>query len=162
MSGVNLVVLIGNLGQDPDVRTTPQGKQVANFSLAVSEKFKDRDGAMQDKVEWVTCVLWEKNAELAQRYLKKGSQLYVEGRLQTRTFDDKNGVKQYRTEVVVSKMTFLGGGRGDGASDAEPRQEQSARPAQASAPRNAPQKPAQRTAPQGPPAYADDDDGVPF
>ena len=110
MAGVNKVILIGNLGADPEVRTTPQGATVANIRLAVSETWKDGDGQRQERTEWVNLVLWRQQADIAQRFLRKGSKIYVEGKLNTRTWDDKaTGQKRYATDVVVETFTMLDG-----------------------------------------------------
>jgi single-strand DNA-binding protein len=117
--GVNKVILIGNLGGDPEVRFTPDGTAVANFSLATSESWKDRSGERQERTEWHRLVLWRQLAEIAKNYLRKGSKIYVEGKLQTRSWDDQSGQKRYTTEVVVNEMEMLdsreGGGGGGGA-----------------------------------------------
>ncbi|HYH00807.1 MAG TPA: single-stranded DNA-binding protein [Terriglobales bacterium] len=114
---VNKVILVGHLGKDPEVKYTPSGTAVASFSIATSERFKDKDGNWQDRTEWHNVVLWQRLAEIAGEYLKKGRLVYIEGRLQTRSWDDKNtGEKKYRTEVVGNDLVLLGGGR-DGGSD---------------------------------------------
>lgn len=105
--GVNKVILIGNLGSDPEVKYLPSGVPVANFSLATSESWTDRNGERQERTEWHRLVLWRKLAEIAGQYLKKGSKLYVEGKLQTRSWDDQSGQKRYTTEVVVNDMQML-------------------------------------------------------
>ena len=121
MSGVNKVILIGNIAADPEVRTTPQGATVANLRLAVSETWKDQQGQRNEKTEWVNLVLWRQQAEIAQKYLRKGSKIYAEGKLQTRSWDDKqSGAKRYATDVVVDTFTMLdgrpsNGGEGGGA-----------------------------------------------
>jgi single-strand DNA-binding protein len=110
---VNKVILIGNLGRDPEVRSTPSGQPVASFSLATSRKWKDKSGNRQEETEWHNIVVWGKQAEIAGQYLKKGKQIYLEGRLQTRSWDDKqSGEKKYRTEVVCDNFQMLGS-RGD-------------------------------------------------
>jgi single-strand DNA-binding protein len=108
MSGVNKVILIGNLGADPELRYTPSGRAVVNFNLATSRTWNNRDGEKQEETEWHSIVAWDKLAEICGEYLKKGAQTYVEGRLQTRSWEDKNGVKRYTTEAVVSEMRMLG------------------------------------------------------
>ena len=124
--GVNKVILIGNLGSDPEVRYTPSGVPVANFSLATSESWSDRtSGERQERTEWHRLVVWRKLAETAGQYLKKGSKIYVEGKLQTRSWDDQSGQKRYTTEVVVNEMEMLdsrgeGGGGRDFAGDPGP------------------------------------------
>ena len=108
MSGVNKVILIGNIAADPEVRTTPQGATVANLRLAVSETWKDQQGQRQERTEWVNLVLWRQQAEIAQKYLRKGSKIYAEGKLQTRSWDDKQtGAKRYATDVVVDHFIML-------------------------------------------------------
>ena len=115
---LNKVQLIGNLGKDPEVKYTPQGTPVAKITLATNERFKDKDGQWQDRTEWHNVVLWQRLAEIAGEYLKKGGKVYIEGRLQTRSWDDKtSGQKKYMTEVVASDLILLGG-RGEGSSEA--------------------------------------------
>jgi single-strand DNA-binding protein len=117
---VNKVILVGHLGKDPEVKYTPSGTAVASFSIATSERFKDKDGNWQDRTEWHNIVLWQRLAEIAGEYLKKGRQVYIEGRLQTRSWDDKNtGEKKYRTEVVGNDLVLLGGGQGQGGGSEE-------------------------------------------
>ncbi len=115
MAGVNKVILIGNLGKDPELRYTPGNQAVATFSLATSEKWKDKEGVQQDKTEWHNIVLWGRQAEIAKEYLAKGKQVYIEGRIQTRSWDDKDGNKRYTTEIVGQRMQFLGQ-KGDSGS----------------------------------------------
>lgn len=113
---VNKVILVGNLGRDPEVRSTPSGQSVASFSLATNRRWKDRDGNRQDQTEWHNIVCWGRQAEVAGQYLTKGKQIYVEGRLQTRSWDDKqSGEKKYRTEVICDNFQMLGS-RGDSGS----------------------------------------------
>ena len=113
---VNKVILIGNLGADPEIRTTASGQMVCNLSIATSENFKDREGNRQERTEWHRVVLWGRLAELAQQYLGKGRKVYIEGRIQTRSWDDaQSGQKRYATDIVAREMTFLdSGGRGGG------------------------------------------------
>lgn len=111
---VNKVILVGRLGRDPEVRYTSSGQAVANFSLATDEVYRDRAGERQKRTEWHKIVAWGKLAELAQKYLKKGSQIYLEGRIQSREWMDKEQNKRTSFEIVCSAMKFLGG-RGDGA-----------------------------------------------
>src|SRR5271170_757381 len=111
---VNKVQLIGNLGKDPEIKYTPQGTPVAKLTIATNERFKDKAGEWQDRTEWHNVVLWQRLAEIAGEYLKKGGKVYIEGRLQTRSWDDKtSGEKKYMTEIVANQVTFLGGGAGD-------------------------------------------------
>jgi single-strand DNA-binding protein len=115
--GVNKVILIGNLGADPEVRFTPGGQAVANFRIATSENWTDKNGQKQERTEWHRIVVWGKLAELCGEYLKKGRQCYVEGRLQTREWTDKENRKNYTTEVVANSVVFLGGRDGAGAGE---------------------------------------------
>jgi len=111
MASVNKVILVGNLGRNPEVKTTPSGTKVANFSIATSEKYTDKSGNKQDKIEWINIVAWGKLAELAGKYLKKGKPVYLEGKMATTSWEDKNGGgKRYKTDVVISQMQFLGRG----------------------------------------------------
>jgi single-strand DNA-binding protein len=112
MSGksVNKVILLGNLGKDPEVKYTPSGTPVAKLTLATNERFKDKEGQWQDRTEWHNVVVWQRLAEIAGEYLKKGSKVYIEGRLQTRSWDDKQtNQKRYMTEVVANDLVLLGG-----------------------------------------------------
>ncbi len=115
MAGVNKVILVGNLGKDPEIRHLENGRAVTNFTLATSETYKNKEGNKVTNTEWHNVVLWTPLAEIAEKYLKKGSQVYVEGKLTTRSYDDKDGNKRYITEVVGREMTLLGG-RPDGAN----------------------------------------------
>ena len=107
--GVNKVILIGNAGRDATVRTTSSGKPVANFSLAINEPFRDKNNGNHQKVEWVRCVAWNKQAEVAGKLITKGKQVFVEGRLQARQFEDRGGVTRTVTEVVTTSLRVLGG-----------------------------------------------------
>ena len=123
MASVNKAILIGNLGADPELRYTPSGEAVASFSLATTDKFKDRDGNAQERTEWHNVVCWKRLAEIANEYLKKGSPVYIEGNIRYRSYDDKNGVKRYRTEIIARTLQLLGqrgsGERGATAPAAE-------------------------------------------
>lgn len=109
MRGICRVTAVGNLGQDPDVRYTRNGKTVANMSIAVNEQWNDKDGVKQERVEWIRCVLWGGLADVAKQYLHKGDAVYLEGRLQTREYEDRDGGKRKTTEVVVANLIMLGG-----------------------------------------------------
>jgi single-strand DNA-binding protein len=117
MAGVNKVILIGNLGRDPELRYTASGQPVANFTLATTETWNKRDGSgREEKTEWHRIVAWGRTGELCAQYLAKGRTVYVEGRLQTREWEDREGKKQRTTEVVAQTVQFLGGKPGAGAS----------------------------------------------
>ena len=117
MSGVNRVILIGRLGRDPELKFTPAGKAVTNFTMATSENWKDDSGEKQERTEWHRIVIWGKLAEVAAKYLSKGKQVYIEGKLQTSEWTDKEGQKRYTTEIIANNMTMLDskGGKGDDA-----------------------------------------------
>lgn len=113
---VNKVILLGNVGKDPEIRSTPGGTMVASFSLATSDRTKDQQGNWQDRTEWHNLVAFQRTAEIIRDYVKKGSKLYVEGRIQTRSWDDKeSGQKKYRTEIIVNDLSLLSG-RDEGSS----------------------------------------------
>ena len=114
MGSVNQVILVGNLGRDAELRYTPGGAAVATLNLATTEVWNDRNQQKQEKTEWHRVVVWGKQAESLQEYLTKGKQIYVEGRLQTRQWDDKDGNKKYTTEIKADRITLLGGGSGGG------------------------------------------------
>ncbi len=156
--GVNKVILVGNLGKDPEVRYTPNGKAVANLTLATSESWKDQSGQIQEKTEWHRVSIFGKLAEIAGEYLRKGSQIYIEGKLQTRKWTNKEGQDQYTTEIHLDPfngvMQMLGG-KSEGAP-----QQQAQRPAQ----QQQQQRPAQQSQ-QAPPMAEPDfdfDDDIPF
>ncbi|TDJ17595.1 MAG: single-stranded DNA-binding protein [Deltaproteobacteria bacterium] len=113
MASVNKVILIGNLGRDPELRFTRDGQGVANFTLATNERWRDKDGQNQERTEWHRIVVWGKQAENCAQYLQKGRSCYIEGRIQTREWEDKEGNKRQTTEIVAQNVTFLGG-RGEG------------------------------------------------
>jgi single-strand DNA-binding protein len=123
MAGVNKVILIGNLGKDPEVRHLEGGATVAKFPLATTEAFKDKSGQRVEQTEWHNIVLWRGLAEVAEKFLKKGMTIYVEGKLRTRSWDDKEGHKHYTTEVVADNFTILSkreGGNPTAKEDIEP------------------------------------------
>jgi single-strand DNA-binding protein len=115
---VNKVILLGNVGKDPEIKATASGTVVATFSIATSERFKDKTGNWQDRTEWHNLVAYQRTAEIVRDYVKKGNKLYVEGRLQTSSWDDKTtGQKKYKTEIIVNDLSLLSGrGEGDGSS----------------------------------------------
>jgi len=146
MASVNKVILIGNLGKDPEIRTTPQGTSLARFSLATTTAWKDASGAKQERTEWHEIVAWEKLAQICGEYLHKGKMVYVEGSLQTRSWDDQNGQKRYKTEIKASNVVMLSrreDGARTGATAASPAREVA-------------------DAPEPAPAGAGYDDDVPF
>ena len=147
---VNKAILVGNLGKDPELRFTPSGVAVATFSLATSERYKGKDGQQQEKTDWHNIVVWRQLAEICEKYLTKGKQVYIEGKIQTRSYDDKDGNKRYITEIVADKMQMLGGG------DAGNRQE--SRPAQSPSQ----ERERQPGDPDYNPAHFPTDDGIPF
>jgi single-strand DNA-binding protein len=119
MASVNKVILIGNLGRDPETRYMPDGGAVTNVSIATTETWKDKNGEKQEKTEWHRVAFFGKLAEIAGEYLKKGSQVYVEGRLQTRKWQDKDGADKYTTEIVADRMQMLGSRQGMGGGERE-------------------------------------------
>ena len=120
---INKVILVGNLGRDPELRSTQSGQQVASFSLATNRKWKDRDGNRQEQTEWHNIVCWGRQAEIAGQYLTKGRQIYVEGRLQTSSWEDRqSGEKKYKTEIICDNFQMLGQ-RGDNAGGYRPQDE---------------------------------------
>ncbi|MCA1906118.1 MAG: single-stranded DNA-binding protein [Desulfarculus sp.] len=114
--GVNKVILVGNLGADPEMKYTPSGTPICTFRLATSETFKDRDGNQQERTEWHRVVAWSKLAEICGQYLAKGRQVYVEGSIRTRSWDDNDGNKRFMTEIVARDVQFLGSGAGGGSA----------------------------------------------
>src|SRR3989337_1218754 len=142
---VNKAILIGNLGKDPEVRFTANGRAVARFPIATSEVWNDAEGNRQERTEWHNIIVWGKQGESCGQYLAKGRQVFVEGSIRTRTYDDKSGNKRYITEIVAQRVRFLGGGGGGGgASGAE----------------GEPTPPPAAKPPAGPPPPLDDD--IPF
>jgi len=125
---LNRAMLIGNLGRDPELRYTPAGVAVASFTIATNESWKDQDGNLQERTEWHNIVAWRKLAEICGEYLKKGKKIYVEGKIQTRSYDDKNtGAKRYITEIVADNIIMLdgrGGASSEGGSGVTPPTEQ--------------------------------------
>ena len=119
MAGINKVILVGNLGKDPEVRSLDAGRKVANFSLATTETYKNKNGERVEQTEWHNIVYYGPVAEVIEKYLRKGSQIYVEGKIRTRSYEDKEGVKRYTTEIIGDTMTMLGtkgGGSDNGGS----------------------------------------------
>ncbi len=154
MASVNKVILVGNLGRDPEVRYLPDGGAVANVSVATTDTWKDKSGEKQERTEWHRVSFFGKLAEIAGEYLKKGSQIYVEGRLQTRKWQDKEGQERFTTEIVADRMQMLGS-RGGGA-ESMAREPKAAAPAEG----GAAAKPAARKG--GGASFDDMDDDIPF
>jgi single-strand DNA-binding protein len=139
MAGVNKVILVGNLGKDPELKYTPGGQPLCQFSLATTERYNDKNSQQQKRTEWHNIVVWGKLAELANQYLKKGRSAYIEGRITTRSWDDRDGNKKYRTEIVAREIQFLSGGapgegRGDDAAVPMPEESAVAGPTPAAGP----------------------------
>jgi len=170
--GINKAILVGTLGQDPEVRYLPSGGAVTNISIATNESWKDKQtGQQQERTEWHRIVFFNRLAEIAGEYLKKGSQVYIEGKLQTRKWQAQDGTDRYSTEIVANEMQMLGGRQGAGAGGGMDEYNQSgyggqqAAPAPQSAPVPAqrPQQAApQKQAPAAPPAMDSFDDDIPF
>lgn len=144
MASINKVILIGNLGADPEVRYTSEGTAVGNFNIATNERWKDKSGQPQERTEWHRIVVWGRQAELAKEYLSKGRTVYLEGRLQTRKWEDKQGQTRYTTEVVAQTIQFLGS-RGDRTESTS----------------TAVDTPAQSATAEGPPQFNSEED-IPF
>jgi single-strand DNA-binding protein len=120
MASVNKAIIIGNLGADPELRYTPSGQAVTSFSVATTDRYKDKSGTQQSRTEWHNVVLWGRLAEIARDYLKKGNPVYIEGRIQYRSYDDKEGIKRYRTEIVGQSLQLLGGKPSGDSAHGEP------------------------------------------
>jgi single-strand DNA-binding protein len=160
MASVNKVILIGNLGRDPETRYMPEGGAITNISIATTDKWKDKNGEMQEKTEWHRVAFFGKLAEIAGEYLKKGSQVYVEGRLQTRKWQDKDGQDKYTTEIVANVMQMLGSRQGMGGGDrgdAGGERAQGGERSQGGLPRPAASKPAGKGG-----KFDDFEDDIPF
>lgn len=147
---LNKALLIGNLGNDPEARSTPSGQSVTNFNIATTRRWRDNNGEMREETEWHRIVVWGRQAETCKEYLKKGRQVFIEGRIQTRQWEDKEGNKKYTTEVIAQNVQFLGGGGGGGRGAADHSSQAPAAPAADS-----------------PPAFSDtgssgSDDDIPF
>ena len=119
MASLNKMMAIGNLGRDPEVRAMPNGDKVASVSIAVTERFKDRNGQQKEVTEWMNLVLYKRQAEICEQYLRKGSSIYVEGKLKTSSWDDQNGQKRYKTEIVVSNFQMLSNKGGSSETQAQ-------------------------------------------
>ena len=152
--GINKVILVGNLGQDPELRYTGSGTAVCNMRLATNEAYKDANGEWVDKTEWHSVVAWSRLAEICNEYLKKGSQVYFEGSLQTRSWEDRDGNTRYTTEIKAREMMILGSREVPGEDYGQQRQRQPQGPSYG-------QQPQRQAQPQGEPTFAPDDE-LPF
>lgn len=174
MASVNKVILVGNLGKDPEVRTFPSGDRVANITIATSSKYKNRAGEMVEETEWHRVAFFGRLAEVVEQYLRKGSQVYVEGRIKTNKYTDKDGIEKYATEIRADQMQMLGSRQGMGAPSGDDdgydsgQSNSYARPAPAARPSPAPMRPAPMAAPapaastRPSSSFDDMDDDIPF
>ena len=168
MASVNKVIIVGNLGKDPEVRYLPSGSAICNIAVATSRQWKDKtSGEKQEETEWHRITFFDRMAEIAAEYLKKGRSVYVEGRLKTRKYTDKDGVEKYATEIVATEMQLLGGREsGGGGGGGDEMGDVAREPARAAAPRSAPPArsaaPAPRAATKPSTGFDDMDDDIPF
>jgi single-strand DNA-binding protein len=168
MASVNKVIIVGNLGRDPEIRYMPSGDAIANIAVATSYKSKDRNsGEQKELTEWHRISFFGRLAEIVGQYLKKGSSVYVEGRLQTRKYTDKDGIERYATDIVAENMQMLGGRQGMGGGDMDMGMDNGGGGSYDSAPsrpapRQAPPAPAARPQPKPAPNFSDMDDDIPF
>ena len=178
MAGINKVILVGNLGRDPEVRYSAKGSAIANITIATSEQWTDKQsGQKQEKTEWHRVVMFNRLGEIAGEYLKKGSQVYIEGKLQTRKWQDNNGQDRYTTEIVANEMQMLGsrgggggadfnsgqgGGFGGGQQQSAPQQNRGGGASQQNSGGGAPQQSGGGAAPAGGSNFDDFDDDIPF
>jgi single-strand DNA-binding protein len=159
--GVNKVILIGSLGQDPEVRYMPQGGAVANLSVATNERYKDKNtGEAKEVTEWHRVVIYQRLAEIAGEYLRKGSKVYIEGKLKTRKWQDKDGVERYTTEIVANELQMLDGKQDGQSSNGQATKPQQQKPAQQTGGYQSSKPAQQQRAPMEPPIDFDDD--IPF
>ena len=163
MASVNKVILVGNLGRDPEVRYMPNGDAVANYSIATTETWKDKNGMRQEKTEWHNIVMYRRLAEIAGEYLKKGSSVYIEGRLQTRKWQDKQGNDRYTTEIIADQLQMLGGRNSNAAGQTPGQDHGAASPSQPGGASTDDTPPPPRRKDPAPGGNFDDmDDGIPF
>ncbi len=167
MASVNKVILVGNLGRDPEIRYLPSGDPVANIAIATSSKYKGKDGNMVEETEWHRVTFFGKLAEIVGQYMKKGRSIYIEGRLKTRKYTDKDGVEKYATDIIANEMQMLGGREGmgepgghDGDNEGYSSRPSAPPPRQQQAP--APRQPAPAAAKQASSGFDDMDDDIPF
>ena len=166
MASVNKVIIVGNLGRDPEIRYMPSGDAIANIAVATSYQSKDRNtGEQKELTEWHRISFFGRLAEIVGQYLKKGSSVYVEGRLQTRKYTDKDGIERYATDIIAENMQMLGGRQGMGGGDSYGGGDDMGgydAPPSRPAPRQAPPAPAARPQPKPAPNFSDMDDDIPF
>ncbi|MDD2925284.1 single-stranded DNA-binding protein [Rhodoferax sp.] len=163
MASVNKVILLGNLGRDPEVRYLPSGDPVANVTIATSSRYKGKTGEMVEETEWHRVTFFGRLAEIASQYLKKGRPVYVEGRIKTRKYTDKDGQEKYATDIIASEMQLLGGREGMGEPSGDDEGGGYSRPAPAARPSAPAPRPAPAPAPTRPASGFDDmDDDIPF
>ncbi|WP_426103643.1 single-stranded DNA-binding protein [Massilia sp. TSP1-1-2] len=163
MASVNKVIIVGNLGRDPEIRYMPSGDAIANIAVATSYKSKDKNtGEQKELTEWHRISFFGRLAEIVGQYLKKGSSVYVEGRLQTRKYTDKDGVEKYATDIIAETMQMLGGRQGMGGDGDMDEGGYDAPPQRQAPQRQAPPAPAARPAPKPAPNFSDMDDDIPF
>ena len=167
MASVNKVIIVGNLGKDPEIRYLPSGSAICNITVATSRQWKDKtSGERQEETEWHRITFFDRMAEIAGEYLKKGKSVYVEGRLKTRKYTDKDGVEKYATDIIATEMQLLGsregGAGGGGGLGGDDDMGSSARPAQRSAPPARSAAPAQKPAAKSSTGFEDMDDDIPF
>jgi single-strand DNA-binding protein len=166
MASVNKVIIVGNLGRDPEIRYMPSGDAIANIAVATSYKSKDKNtGEQKELTEWHRISFFGRLAEIVGQYLKKGSSVYVEGRLQTRKYTDKDGIERYATDIIAENMQMLGGRQGMGGGDSFGGGDDMGgydAPPSRPAPRQAPPAPAARPQPKPAPNFSDMDDDIPF
>jgi single-strand DNA-binding protein len=159
MASVNKVILVGNLGRDPEMRYLPSGEAVANLAIATTDKYKDKTGQMVEQTEWHRVSFFGRTAEVCGQYLKKGSQVYVEGSIRTRKYTDKEGIEKYATEIRGDRMQMLGGRSGGGMAEMDDSSHDQSAPPQRSQPRSNAPAAAKRPASSG---FDDMDDDIPF
>jgi single-strand DNA-binding protein len=164
MASVNKVIIVGNLGRDPEIRYMPSGDAIANIAVATSYKSKDRNsGEQKELTEWHRISFFGRLAEIVGQYLKKGSSVYVEGRLQTRKYTDKDGIERYATDIIAENMQMLGGRQGmGGGSDMDMGMDGGYEAPRQAPQRQAPPPPAARPQPKPAPNFSDMDDDIPF
>ena len=167
MASVNKVIIVGNLGKDPEVRYLPSGSAICNIAVATSRQWKDKtSGEKQEETEWHRITFFDRMAEIAAEYLKKGRSVYVEGRLKTRKYTDKDGVEKYATEIVATERQLLGGRESGGGGGGDEMGDVAREPSRAAAPRSAPPArsaaPAPRAATKPSTGFDDMDDDIPF